>query len=88
MQEYRDKLDELDCQMAILFEERMETVKKIAEYKKKNSIPITDSNRENEVVLKNCKHIKDKSIVPYYNKFIKNVISLSKELQNEELLWK
>ena len=49
LRSYRAKIDEIDRQLVSLFEERMEIVLKIADYKKKNNIPILDEGREKEV---------------------------------------
>ena len=47
---YRDKIDEIDSQLVDLFEERMEIVLTIADYKKENNIPIFNESREQEVI--------------------------------------
>ena len=50
----RTDIDRIDEEIAHLFEERMETVNKVAEYKKINNLPVRDKVRE-KVVLDKCR---------------------------------
>lgn len=54
LDEIREKIDRIDAQMAKLFEERMNAVHEVAEYKKANKMPVRDKARE-AIVLDNCK---------------------------------
>lgn len=78
----REEINKIDSQMAGLFEKRMGLAKHVAEYKKENSIPITDETRENLVVQNNLKLISNEEIKPYYVNFIKSVMNISKEYQH------
>lgn len=42
----RIKIDEIDKELTKLFEERMNIVLKVSEYKKKNAVPVTDSKEK------------------------------------------
>ncbi len=77
----RNSIEETDRDMAVLFEKRMDCVKKIAEYKSKNSIPVLDSKREEELIEKMLCQISDNDLKPYYTEFIKNNIEISKKYQ-------
>ena len=46
MNEYRNQIDEIDAQLTALFQKRMDTAAKIAEYKKENGLPVFDPARE------------------------------------------
>lgn len=50
----RIDIDRIDEEIARLFEERMETVNKVAEYKKINNLPVRDKARE-AIVLDKCR---------------------------------
>ncbi|NRU61644.1 monofunctional chorismate mutase [Clostridium beijerinckii] len=50
--DYRNKIDEIDKEITRLFEERMDIVIKVGEYKKQNNLPIFDKNRESQVIKK------------------------------------
>lgn len=78
----RIKINEIDEQMAKLFEERMKISKDIAEYKIANALPILDKNREQQVIEKNSNYISDNVIKEYYINFLKNTMDLSKKYQS------
>ena len=50
LNELRNQIDQIDKEMAVLFEKRMKIVKQIGEYKKENNLPILDKKREEEVI--------------------------------------
>lgn len=60
LEKLRDKIDKIDEKIIHLFEERMETVIKVAEYKKQNGIPILNEMREKEVIEKSILKLKNK----------------------------
>ena len=50
IEELRAEIDRIDRELVRLYQERMETVKQIGEYKKEHHLPVTDSSREREVL--------------------------------------
>ena len=70
-QEARIAIGEIDKEIAILFEKRMEAVKDVAEYKKVNGVPVEDSVREAALLEKNSVLISDDEIRSYYINFQK-----------------
>lgn len=81
LNDYRNKIDQIDEQMKQLFIERMMIVKKISVLKKEENIPILDQKREEEMFAKHKINFPDLTIWPYYESFLKNIIRLSKEVQ-------
>ncbi len=81
LDELRKEIDSIDEEMRILFEKRMTIVKEIGNYKKENSIPILNQNREKEVITKNVNKLKDNSLEPYYITFIQTIMNISKKYQ-------
>ena len=77
----RKIINEVDVQLAALFEKRMEAVKMVAEYKKQNNLPIFDENREKEICKKEIEYIKNDEIKPYYLEFIQCLMDISKKFQ-------
>ena len=59
LKEARKKINEIDAQMAKLFEERMKVSEDVALYKKEHALPIFDETREKEVIAKNVEFIED-----------------------------
>ena len=61
----RNEINEIDKQMAQLFQKRMEAVKDVAVYKKDNGLSVRDLSREAEVAKRNSKFVTDESLKPY-----------------------
>lgn len=81
----RQEIDAIDSQMALLFTQRMEAVKKVISYKIENNMAILDSGREKEVIAKNIGRLPENTqdIVEYYKDFISHNMLLSREFQAE-----
>ncbi len=80
MQRSRVKINEIDKEIARLFNERFKIVKDIKEYKKLHNLPITDKEREKALLKENLKYI-DEEFSLYFIKFYDALITLSKEYQ-------
>lgn len=83
---YRDRIDEIDVQLVNLFEERMEIVLNIADYKKANNIPILNEGREKEVIEKNTARLRNMNFEDSLGKFFVYMMGLSKEEQKKRNL--
>lgn len=83
LKQLRDRIDEIDGNFVKLFEERMETVLQIAEYKKRNNIPILDEDREKLVIQKNKSRLKDRRFEDSLESFFRNLMKLSKDEQEK-----
>ena len=62
LEEQRQKIDHIDRQIVALFEERTNVVEEVAKIKLENDIPILDSGREKQVILKVQSYLKDESL--------------------------
>ncbi len=78
----RQNINEIDLEMAKLFEKRMEAVMDVAEYKKEKGLPIFDADREKLVINRNSAYIKDETIKEYYINFITETMEISKRYQH------
>lgn len=85
LQNLRNEIDEIDKQLVELFEKRMETVLKVAQYKKENNIPILNKSREDEVIEKNVKYLKNKGFKRAEAEFLKSVMTISRKAQAKEI---
>ncbi len=81
----RRQIDEIDAQMAALFEARMQLVGDVAAYKKENGLAVFDAVRERAVIEKNAARFKNKTLLAEYRKFQQNVMDQSKEVQKRIL---
>ena len=70
LEEARKKINEVDQQIADLFEQRMNAVKQVVEYKLENKLPVFDASREKEVLDRNSRMIKNSDYVPYYRELL------------------
>lgn len=85
IKETREKINEIDKQMAALFEERMNLVGSVAEYKMKRGLPVFDGKREAEVIKRNESLVSNEEIRSYYVNFLKNTMEVSKRYQHKIL---
>ena len=84
----RKQIDEIDEQLAIFFEKRMELVADICKIKQGMGRPVTDSTRERDMFIKNVKHIKNKEMQPHYENFLKSCLQISKDYQQQIIIKK
>jgi 3-dehydroquinate synthase len=78
----RETINRVDREMARLFEERMNAVRKVAEYKTACGLPVLDPKREQEVIERNSSLIADEALREYYVEFLKSNMALSRRFQH------
>lgn len=81
LQEARLRINEIDKEMAALFERRMQAAKVIAEYKKERGLKVYDAKREQALIEKNAAYIEDHDIRSYYVRFLQDEMAVSKQYQ-------
>lgn len=79
----RDEIDKIDSEMIRLFQKRMDTVYKVAEYKKKNNMEILDKNREKNVIKTQLQKLENKFIEKETEIFLKEVMRISRDFQKK-----
>lgn len=85
IEKLRKTINEIDAEMAKLFEKRMDAVKGVAEYKKLHGLAVLDEKRENEVIERNSHLIENEEYKPYYVSFLKSNMLISKKMQHRLL---
>ncbi len=85
LEEDRNRIDEIDAQLADLFEKRFEVVRDIIDYKIENRLPILDSGREQAIIEKNAERIQDDDIRVYFRRLYIEMLSLSRDYQDDIL---
>jgi len=83
LENLREKIDAIDKEMIALFEERMNVVNDIAEYKIKNNLPILNQNREDIVISKVKAIVKNKDYTDSAIDFIKDIMEISRKFQQK-----
>lgn len=81
LEQAREEINQVDEQMAALFERRMRAAEQVAAYKKEQGLPILDQGREQAVIEKNLARLRNPAIAPYYRDFLTHLIALSKRYQ-------
>ena len=79
----RNEINEIDRQMAVLFERRMQVVNDIFILKQNAGLPIYDAARENEMLAANLKHIKNQEYKKYYQDFLFTCLKISKNYMQD-----
>lgn len=81
----RTKINKIDKEIALLFQERMKAVEEVISYKIENNLPIFDEKREKEVIQKNSSLIQEEKYKKYYIEFIQMMMDISKNYQKDIL---
>lgn len=81
----RAVINEVDAEMARLFERRMDAVRLVAEYKRQAGARVTDAAREAEVIRRNSSLVKNEALKPYYISFLQSNMDISKAYQHRLL---
>lgn len=85
LEKSRENINEIDKQMAALFEKRMKEAANVLAYKKENGLPVFDKKREEEVIKNNIKLLEDVNLAPYYEEYLRCLMDISKKYQNSIL---
>ncbi len=80
IKDLREQIDEIDAKLVELFGQRMDTAKKIAEYKKANGLPVLDACREREK-LSQVSRMSEEQIRDYTRVLYSLIFELSRSYQ-------
>lgn len=85
LQEARKIINEVDAQMAVLFEQRMRAAQMVAEYKQAHGMPILDAAREEEVIRNGAARVQQDDLRGYYMDFMRDTMAISRRYQQKLL---
>jgi chorismate mutase/prephenate dehydratase len=85
LEKIRSEINEIDAQMAELFERRMNACRDVAEYKRACALPISNPSREAEVIARGTAKINDEVLKEYYVSFMSDVMKTSRAYQSRLL---
>lgn len=85
LEEARLIINEVDAEMAKLFERRMRAAEMVAKFKSEHGMKIYDAAREEEVIKRNSERISDEQIRAYYVNFLRNNMAVSRSYQDKLL---
>lgn len=83
LEEVRKEIDEIDAQLAKLFEKRMQASSEVAQYKIENDLPVFDPVREKVVIQKSKDQIEDENLKEDYALWIQKLMDISKKRQRQ-----
>lgn len=83
LEQARKIINEVDSEIAVLWEKRMVAVRQVVEYKMEHQLPVFDGAREQEVIERNSSLISDERLKPYYVEILQEMMEISKKYQNE-----
>ncbi|MEG1416191.1 MAG: prephenate dehydratase [Clostridium sp.] len=86
LKQYRDEIDRIDNAILKLFQERMDMVLNVAEYKRKNNLEVLNRKREEEVIENHLNNLSDSKYKVEVEKFLKSVMEISRQCQRNYLL--
>lgn len=82
LQQCRLEIDEIDKQLMVLFEKRMQIAKDVVKYKIAHDMEIFQSDREAEVIQKNVSRINQDDLKGYAKLFLTSMMNISKTYQS------
>lgn len=85
LEQARQEINEIDREMARLFEKRMQCSAVVADYKRQNGLSIRDKAREEELIARNLQGLQEPALGQFYVPFLQKTIDLSCRYQ-EKLL--
>ncbi len=77
----REEISKIDKEIAALFEQRMNAVRMVSEYKREHGLPILDGAREEALIERNSTYIENDEIRSYYVDFLRNTMKTSRQFQ-------
>ncbi|MBQ9756944.1 MAG: chorismate mutase [Clostridia bacterium] len=80
----RNKIDEIDEKLLPLFLERMECSEKVADYKKRNNLPVLDKSREKQI-LDHKGSLVSPDKASFVRDFFSEIMSISRKSQRQFL---
>lgn len=81
----RQKLDEIDKDMAELLEKRLEIIEEIAEYKKQNNVPVLDEAREADKLESVAQLVNNSEYREYVKSSFESIMAVSRALQMKRI---
>ncbi len=85
LEELRKEIDVIDRQLVALFEQRMEVVTGVAEYKLAHGLPVLNAGREQKVLEKCVSLLENRDYSDAVTRWMQTTMTLSREAQEKFL---
>ena len=83
LDEKRLEINDIDAQLVHLFEKRMHAVESIIQYKLEHQLPILDTGREVQNILRTKALLQDACLSDYFESWYRYTMQVAKEYQKE-----
>lgn len=83
LSDYREQINHIDQQLISLLEQRMEVVKKVAQYKIDHQMQVFQPEREQAVLELAQEHLQDAQYAPAAYQFMQTVMQVSRKAQQQ-----
>ena len=80
---YRDQIDTIDRQLADLFQQRMDVVDRVGQYKLARNMPVLDARREQEVLAAKAALARDEAMSADLAALFEHVMAISRRRQRK-----
>ena len=80
---YRDQIDTIDRQLADLFQQRMDVVDRVGQYKLAHNMPVLDARREQEVLAAKAALARDEGVSADLAALFENIMAISRRRQRK-----
>ncbi len=83
LKQYRDQIDIIDRQLAELFQQRMDVVDKVGQYKLERNLPVLDAKREREVLAAKAALARDEGMSADLAALFEHLMAVSRRRQRK-----
>ena len=85
LKQFRDQIDHIDRQLADLFQQRMDVVDQVGQYKLERNLPVLDAKREEQVLEAKAKLARDEGMSADLAALFENIMALSRRRQRKRI---
>ncbi len=83
LKDIRNKIDDIDDELVKLFRRRMDIVSEVAAYKRKNNLPVLNSQRERDIIARLTADMND-DMASYTKTWFNTMFEVSRSYQNTQ----
>ncbi|MCK5128755.1 MAG: prephenate dehydratase [Clostridiales bacterium] len=83
LEQIRAEIDKANRNIVGVFEDRMDLVGDVAQYKIDNNIKILDRQRERDIIKSMLQHVHNEKHKPFVAQFLENLMMLSRKMQHD-----
>lgn len=82
LRQYREQIDRIDREIARLFQDRMEVVCAVAQYKQARGLPVLDAQREKQVLAAKVQLARDQEMAADLTDLFEHIMAIARRRQH------